>query len=118
MRSWSDVHDVHDCLITGLTELCLHLLCMLEKPFNVQLVVPSEMLWTVVNDNRTTLNAALMKCEYASWYQLFPLTPSECKHRVLRSCFTNFSSPLFPPSSAYDTTALWEDDGHAVGRTL
>ena len=92
-----DVHDVHDCLITGLTELCFHL-CMLEKPFNVQLVVPSEMLWTVVNDNRTTLNAALMKCEYASWYQLFPLTPSECKHRVLRSCFTNFSSPLFPPA--------------------
>ena len=87
------VHDVHHSLITGLTGLCLHL-CMLGQPFSMQLAVPNEMLWTVVIANRNSINETLMKCNYASWYQLFPLNPSECKHRVLRSCFTNFSSPL------------------------
>ena len=87
------VHDVHHSLITGLTGLCLHL-CMLGKPFSMQLAVPNEMLWTVVIANQNSINETLMQCNYASWYQLFPLNPSECKHRVLRSCFTNFSSPL------------------------
>ena len=51
--------------------------------------------WRIVTSNMDKLRHMLLKSDYASWYQLFPLSETDCRHRSMRQCLTNFSSSSF-----------------------
>ena len=70
-------------------DLCSHL-CMLGRPFVFHVVVPFERRWKNAAANKDSLHETLVRRQYASWYQLFPMSACECKHSSLRQCFTHF----------------------------
>ena len=84
--------DLGSVLCGGMDDLCSHL-CMLGRPFVLQVVVPHTSCWRSVTANRDSLSETLVRSRYASWYQFFPLNASECKHSSLRQCFTHFVQP-------------------------
>ena len=93
-KSECEPHDDASLLIGGLTNLYCHL-CMLSRPFVLQIVVPYHNTWRIVTSNMDKLRHMLLKSDYASWYQLFPLSETDCRHRSMRQCLTNFSSSPF-----------------------
>ena len=90
-KSECEPHDDASLLIGGLTNLYCHL-CMLSRPFVLQIVVPYQNTWRIVTSNMDKLRHMLLNSDYASWYQLFPLSETDCQHRSMRQCLTNFSS--------------------------
>ena len=84
--------DLGSVLCGGMDDLCSHL-CMLGRPFVLQVVVPHASCWRSVTANRDSLRETLVRSRYASWYQFFPLNTSQCKHSSLRQCFTHFVQP-------------------------
>ena len=93
-KSECEPHDDASLLIGGLTNLYCHL-CMLSRPFVLQIVLPYHNTWRIVTSNMDKLRHMLLKSDYASWYQLFPLSETDCWHRSMRQCLTNFSSSPF-----------------------
>ena len=49
----------------------------------------------IVTSNMDKLRHMLLNSDYKSWYQLFPLSETDCRHRSMRQCLTNFSSSSF-----------------------
>ena len=76
-------------LASGLSALCIHL-AMLTKPFALQIVIPCMTTWQRIQDNKASIRTTMLESPHASWYQMFPLSKSECKHHSLRHCFTHF----------------------------
>ena len=74
-------------LASSFQGLCRHL-NMLGGPFLLQIAVPNEAMWRTIQSQEVSIQQTLQQSQYASWYQLFPLTASECQHRSLRSCLT------------------------------
>ena len=88
-KSEGSTLDLSSVLRTGMNDLCSHL-CMLGRPFVLQVVVPHESCWRNIIGNKESLHESLVVCRYASWFQFFPLSASECKHSSLRQCLTYF----------------------------
>ena len=72
----------------GYAMLCCHL-NMLGGPFLLQIAVPHAAMWYAIQNHATSIQQTLQQSHHASWYQLFPLTASECQHRSLGHCLTH-----------------------------
>eukprot|EP00438_Fugacium_kawagutii_P033387 Skav211633 [mRNA] locus=scaffold2262:125553:128888:+ [translate_table: standard] len=86
---WRQVSEAHTArykvLANGLESLCYHL-PMLGRPFLLQIVLPKPLDWQQLQQHSEDVTHVFN--DYASWYQLFPLTTHECRDRHLRHCLT------------------------------
>ena len=98
---------------------------LLGRPFVLQVVMPHENCWKCLTANKDSLHETFAKCRYASWYQFFPPSASECDHGSLRQCLTHFVQPNLPLYTQFchfisrspGNPCLREDAG-VVGRIL